>query len=76
MRVTTWPALLHQVFEQAELARLQLDRLAGARDRVRQPVEHEIADDVARLRCSSGCARRASASTRASSSEKANGLVR
>ena len=36
--------VLHQIFEQAELARLQRDRLAAARDRVAEPVELEVAD--------------------------------
>ena len=38
--------VLHQVFEQAELARLQHDLVAGAGDPVGQAVELEIGDAV------------------------------
>src|SRR5262245_8157157 len=40
--------VLHEVLEQPELAWLQQDRLAGARHLVREAVEREVADDVAR----------------------------
>src|SRR3984957_19079660 len=39
----------HQIFEQAEFARLQLQLLPGAADFVRQPIELEIADPIDRL---------------------------
>src|SRR6185312_2011224 len=39
--------ILHQIFEQAELARLQQNTLAAALDLARQPVEAQIADLVA-----------------------------
>ena len=41
-------AVAHQVFEQAEFARLQVDLLAGAADRARNDVNFKIADDIAR----------------------------
>src|SRR5262245_6883148 len=43
------PGMLHQVFEQAELARLQHDLLALAGHLMREPVELEVADPVDRL---------------------------
>ena len=39
----------HQIFEQAEFARLQLQFLPGAADFVRQPIELEIGDPIDRL---------------------------
>src|SRR5580704_4558733 len=36
----------HQIFEQAEFARLQLQLLAGAADLVRKPIQFEIADTI------------------------------
>ena len=38
--------MAHQIFEQAEFARLQRDLACCAADRMRQPVEFEIADTV------------------------------
>ena len=38
----------HQVLEQRELARPQLERPAGALDLARQQIERQIADDQAR----------------------------
>src|SRR6476661_10704254 len=40
--------MLHEIFQQAKLARLQHNRFAGARHLVRETVEHEIADHEAR----------------------------
>lgn len=41
--------VLHQVFEQAEFARLQRQLVLAAGDAMRQPVELEIADAVERF---------------------------
>ena len=41
--------MLHQVFEQAKLARLQIDLLAAANHAARQAIELEIADAIAGL---------------------------
>lgn len=40
------PGIFHQVFQQAEFARLQDDLLAGPADLVGQAIEFEIADAV------------------------------
>ena len=61
----------HQIFEQAEFARLQLQFLSGAAHLVRQPIKLEIADAINGL---FAAARRAGAPaprSRASSSENA-----
>ena len=38
------PRPLHQIFEEAELGRAQIDRLAGARDALLLAIEFEVAD--------------------------------
>ena len=43
------PGMAHQIFEQAEFARLQRDVASGAAHRMRQPVEFQIAGAVDRL---------------------------
>ena len=65
----------HQVFEQLELARQQLDRLVAALDRAGQQVELEVGDPQLGRR-SVAAPRRSSASMRASNSLNANGLTR
>jgi hypothetical protein len=56
--------MLHQVFEQSELAGLQRDLLAAANDPMRQPVELEVGDPILGFSPRPVC-RRASTSTRA-----------
>src|SRR5262245_16752117 len=41
--------MLHQIFEQAKLARLQHNGVAPTRHLVGEPVEHEVADDETRI---------------------------
>ena len=48
--------MAHQVFEQLELARQQVDRLAAARDRAGQEVDLEIGDPQPRRRRRRGAA--------------------
>ena len=43
------PGVLHQIFEQPELTRLKRDFFGAARDKMRQPIEAEIADPIGRL---------------------------
>ena len=67
--------VLHEVFEQPELAGLQDDRLAAPMHFARQSVELEVGDAIDRLSLLRGI-RRASTSMRASSSENAYGFGR
>ena len=70
------PALgAHQEFEQAELARLEVDRLSAAAHGARDQVHFEIARHEQGLEAPR-VGRRASAVRRAISSSKAKGLTR
>ena len=68
--------VLHQIFEQPKLARLEDDLLAAARYFMGETIEREIADTVYGFLGRPAGFRRASVSTLARSSEKAYGFDR
>jgi hypothetical protein len=71
------PLVPHKVLEQAELARLKRNRLACTLCPSRSQIESQIGDPKFVIVLSdSAVPRRSNASTRASSSENAKGLVR
>ena len=66
----------HEVREQVELLRGELDGLAGDGDVVRLAVEHDVAERQLSSPCSCGSLRRRIAFMRATSSRGENGFVR
>ena len=70
------PRIAQKIFEEGKFARLELDFFAIARDLAREQIKCQTAAAQASSARSVCEERRMSACTRASSSEKANGLVR
>ena len=68
--------MAHEIFQQGKFARLQFNLFAAALHFARQQIQRQVARTVNRVGSAACVARRISAWTRASSSEKANGLVR